>query len=202
MADKAAADFGGNQGREFRIGLTQPASQRNTVGYIAEFARAQMVLVGKHALFEDVRMQRRNAVDREGTHNGEVCHAHLPVRHNRQFRDALKVPGKVVPELFAVAFIDFADNHHHARHMRLHQVGRPAFQRLRHDGMVRIGNRLRNDVPRSIPAHALLIHEDTHQFRDRQRGMRVVDVQDIFLRKILQCAIVRLMLGADILNGS
>src|SRR5262245_39031482 len=47
--------------------------------------------------------------------------------------------------------------------------------------MVRVGKRLPGDVPRRFPFHAMLVDKDTNELGDRERRMRVVELNRIFL---------------------
>lgn len=56
------------------------------------------------------------------------------------------------------------------------------FERFRHDGVVGVRHRAADDLLRFVPAQAFFVHQQAHQFRNRQTRMRVVDVDDDLLR--------------------
>ena len=69
-----------------------------------------------------------------------------------------------------------------------------------HDRMVGIGKRAGNDLPGFVPGHAF-IQQDAHQFGNRQRRMRVIDMNDILLGKIRQVVAILLELPDDGLDA-
>ncbi len=69
-----------------------------------------------------------------------------------------------------------------------------------HDGVVGVGHRVGDDVPRLVPAVALLIQQDAHELRDDQGGVGVVDLDDVLLMEVPQGAVLRLVLAADALD--
>ena len=98
---------------------------------------------------------------------------------------------KVLADLFAVtelgykvlapAAVYLAQYLPHARQKRLHQILRPFFKCLAHDGVVRVGNRLAHLIPRLVPAEAVLIHHDAHKLRNDERRVRIIYLNPVVL---------------------
>ena len=201
MLAVALADLALDQGSQLRVGLAQPAAVRDAVGDVAELGGIDAVEIVEHAVLEDLGVQRGNAVDRERARDRQMRHAHGVVRHDGQLGDLLEVVREVVPQLLAEALVDFVDDLHDAGHELLHQRYRPALERLGHDRVVGVGDRLAGDVPGVLPAHVVLVHQDAHELGDDQRRVGVVDVQHMLVRKVAQRAVLGLVLGADVLQG-
>ena len=68
---------------------------------------------------------------------------------------------------------------------RLKQLLGPDLQRLGQHRMVGVGDAVGGDVPRLVPVHTGVVHQNTHQLRDHQRGVGVVDLDDVLLMEVL-----------------
>ena len=79
---------------------------------------------------------------------------------------------------------------------RLKQLLGPALQRLRQHRVVGVGHGAGGNVPRLVPGKARIVHQNTHQLRDHQRRMGVVDLDDVLLVEVFQGAV-----GLDVLPG-
>ncbi len=58
----------------------------------------------------------------------------------------------------------------------LKQIDRPGFQRFRQQGMVGVGENFGTDAPGFFPIQTFLINQFAHQLRNRDRRMRVVQL--------------------------
>ena len=72
------------------------------------------------------------------------------------------------------AEVDFTDDLDMARQQFPHQIQPPCLQRFRKNRVVRIADARRRNPPCFIPFHLVLIDQDTHEFGNHERGMRVV----------------------------
>ena len=196
----ALADLALDQGSQLRVSLAQPAAVRNAVGNIAELGRVDLVEIVEYAVLEDLGVQRGYAVDRERARDRQMRHAHGVVRNDGELGDLLEVVREVVPQLAAEALVDLIDDLHDAGHQLLHQRYRPALERLGHDRVVGVSDRLAGDVPRLLPAHVVLVHQDAHELGDDQGRVGVVDVQHMLVREVFERAVLGLVLGADVLD--
>ena len=59
----------------------------------------------------------------------------------------------------------------------------PFFECFGHDGVVRVCAAAVRDVPRLVPGEIVLVHEDTHELRNRYGRMGVVELEDNLLGK-------------------
>src|SRR4030095_336357 len=91
------ADLAGNQRAQLRIAQHDPAPRRNAIGHIRKLFRHYGVEVAQHVLFEQLAMERRDAIDRVAADAGEMRHAHIPFSGFIDQRQA--------PEYFVVAWI-------------------------------------------------------------------------------------------------
>ena len=134
-------------------------------------------------------MQFCDAVDREGTDHTKVCHTDVVAADDRD----------LVQEILVVAFavnvhreltVDLLDDHVDTRQELFDVFDRPAFQRFRHNGMVGVGEGLSADRSGFSPAVAVFIHHKTHEFRDRQSRMCIVQLNDMLFGKVVQRAVL------------
>ena len=61
------------------------------------------------------------------------------------------------------------------------------FQGFRQDRMAGVGYGPDGDFPGRLPRQAFFIHEDTHQFRNDQCRMGIVDVDGYVLGEAIDC---------------
>ncbi|MNU86912.1 hypothetical protein D3C71_766860 [compost metagenome] len=85
----------------------------------------------------------------------------------------------------AEASIDLFDNHIDPRKQIFDHPGRPFLKRFTKDRMVRIRDGSHGNVPSLFPAVPFDIHENTHQFRDDQSRVRIINMQGYFLRQMI-----------------
>ena len=75
------------------------------------------------------------------------------------------------------------------RHDLLDQIHVPLFQSLCHNGVVGVGKGVGDDVPCAIPCIAAVVQQHTHQFRNCQCRVCVVDVDRYLFMQVFQCAV-------------
>ncbi len=63
VLDPGIADLRGDQVGKARVGGQKPAARRDAVGLVVDASRIKGVEVGEKMLFEQVRVQGRDAVD-------------------------------------------------------------------------------------------------------------------------------------------
>ena len=185
---------------EPRVDLREPAAVVDAVGDILELLQLHRALVFKNVVSQDVRVQSAHAVHGHAARDAQVCHADLAVPDDGQFtRFGLVVV--VVFDFFLIAARDLGDDRPHARQKRLHQLLRPALQRLGKHRVVRVSDGVRRDVPRRVPVEARIIHQDAHELGDDERGVRVVDLDDILFVEIRGRAVDLDVLAHNGLHG-
>jgi len=88
------------------------------------------------------------------------------------------------------------------RQHQLHQRHRPSLQRLRQQRVIgEAHNRLR-DLPGLVPRHLVLIEQNPHHLRHRQRRMRVVELHRDLLGKIVEGLVVLAVGTHNIAHGA
>ena len=72
--------------------------------------------------------------------------------------------------------VDAVDDVDVARQQTFEQLDRPGLQRLRQQRVIGVGEGRGRDVPGVVPAHAVQVDQDPHQFADGEARMRVVQL--------------------------
>ena len=105
------------------------------------------------------------------------------------------------PKILAETTVDLFQDCVNTRNFTRDELFRPSFERLGENSMVRIGTGRSRDIPGDFPAEIVFIYKDSHKFRDRKSGMRIVDVDCRHLRKQRQRTIPTLVIGNNALQG-
>ena len=149
-------------------------------------------------------MERGHAVDAMGTDKGKVRHAHAPVAtfiDERDGRDGCIIQ-TVAAGFSQHAAVDRIDDLHVARQQAFKQRQRPAFQCFGQERVVGIAHRLARDLQRLAKFQPVLIDEQTHDFCDRDRRVRVVQLDRRMVGKRADVALILDVAPDDVLNGS
>ena len=186
---------------QLRVGLGQPAPVIHAVGDILEFLRRAQPCGVEHVLAQNIGVECGNAVDREAGGHAQVGHAHFAAPDDGHLLKFVLVAMEELPQLGQIAVIDLTQDHPDAGQQLLHQILGPALQRLGQNGVVGVCHGVGGDIPGVVPAHALLIQQQAHHLGDDQRGMGVVDLDDVLFVEVIQGAVVGQMLAEDGLNG-
>ena len=125
---------------------------------------------------QDVGVQLGHAVDGVRADDREVRHAHLAVPQDGGVAQLILPVVDIAREGLHEATVDLVDDHVDARQQATERVDGPFLERLGQDGVVGVGDRTRDDVPRGIPVQALLVHEQAHELGAAHGGMGVVGV--------------------------
>ena len=105
----------------------------------------------KDRIFQNFRMKLGNAVDGMGADHAEIRHAHLCVCDDRHAGNPVPVARIKIPKVRAEAAVDLAYDGINPGKPETKKILVPAFQRLRHDGVIRIGNGLCHRIPSGFP---------------------------------------------------
>ncbi len=147
-------------------------------------------------------MKRGYTVYAVASDNRQIGHPHLTVIDDRHIADLVGVVRIPLLNLAEEAAVDlFRDLINPGKQAR-EKIDGPFLQRFRHNRVVRIGAGPRRKIPRLIPAVAVLIHQQAHQFRNRHGRMRVIELESHFVRKVVQRAVHAEMLLKRLLHGS
>ena len=200
MVDESIANEVGQERGQLRVGLAQPPAMRNAVRHILELVRGHFVEVVEHRLLEDLRVERRNTVHTVRCSHTQIRHTDNAIGHNGHIFHFAGIFGHV-PDERAVAVVNFLDNFVNAREQGAEQVLRPTLEGFLHDGVVRIGKRLGDDLPGVVPAVAAFVEENAHHFGNAERRMRVVDMDGHLVRNVIQFLVVAEIPLHNVLNG-
>ncbi len=77
IRNPSIADFVGDQRAQFWIAERYPTPRCHAIGDVKEFFRRHGVEIAEHGLFEKLRMERRDAVDRVTAYARKMSHAHI-----------------------------------------------------------------------------------------------------------------------------
>ncbi len=94
----------------------------------------------------------------------------------RNGRHQAVVERRIGADALQIVRVQQVDDLHVARQQALDERHRPAFQRLRQQRVVRVGEGVPRDLPRRVPIHAALVDEQAHQLGHGDGGMRVVEL--------------------------
>ena len=133
----------------------------------------------EHGLAHQIRVQGRNPVDLVRADESEIAHSHPPAGlfvDQRQRGEKPEVDEPAPARAVEMRRIEQIDDLHVARQQALHQRNWPAFQRLRQEGMVGVGERRLRDLPRLVPFEAVEVDQNAHQFGDGDSRMGVVEL--------------------------
>ena len=102
-------------------------------------------------------------------------------------------------ELAAEPCIDLIDDVEDLRQHAAEQIDVPLFERLGHNGMVRIIEGALRDLKRLLKAQPFL-HQQPDQFRNADCGMRIVQLNGDRIRKALDRAVLPFIPEQNILQ--
>ena len=168
----------------------------DAVRHVPELLRLHGALILKDIVAQNVGVQGAHAVDGHAAGDAEVRHAHLTVPDDGQLA---RFGGVVVVilDFFLIAARNLRQNRPDARQERLHQLLRPAFERLGKHRVVRVGDGMGRDVPRRVPVKPRVVHQDAHELWNDERGMRVVDLDDVLFVEVHRCSVKLNVLAHD-----
>ncbi len=185
VGDPLVADVIGNPVCQQRVAVQQETSLGNTVGLVVELLGEHLVEVLQLAVLEDLGVQARNAVDGITGHDCHIGHADHTVIDDAHAADlVVDIDTGVVISLVDLglkAAVDLLDNAVNTGKELGEEVDGPFLECFRHDGVVGVGCALGGHFPRLVPGQFVLVHEQTHQFRNSQGRMRVVHLEDDLL---------------------
>ena len=78
----------------------------DAVRHVLEFLGRVVVEIAEDALFDDIAVQLRYAVDAVRPHDAEIRHAHRVVREHGHPGDLIPISRILLPEVFAEAAVD------------------------------------------------------------------------------------------------
>ena len=169
---------------EQRVRVKQETALRDAVGLVVELLGRELVEVAERLLLENFGVNLRDTVDREGCRAGHERHAHLAVVDNCHAAFSRLVARELVLDGEQEAAVNLLDNLIDTRQQAGEELNGPLLERLGHDGVVRVCAGLACDCPRLFPAESLLVHQDAHELRHRDRGVGVVHLEHDIVREL------------------
>ena len=106
------------------------------------------------------------------------------------------IPRIAAAYLLQMAAVDLVDDHVDARQERPEHVNPPRLERLGHDRVIRVRDRVARDRPRILPRQRLVIDEDAHELCDAECRVGIVDVDADLLAEVID-AHARLLVVTD-----
>ncbi len=103
--------------------------------------------------------------------------------------DALVVAGVLRGDIVEEAAIDLVDDFQVPRHDQLEHFDRPLFERLGQERVIGVGECPHREIPRLVPTQAGDVEQNSHQFGDGQRRMRVVELDGHFVGQGMPVAV-------------
>jgi hypothetical protein len=156
VVNPAMAETLTEQVREAGIREHDPAARCDAVGFVGEFFRRELKEIAQNMGLEQLSVQRGHAVDGVAAECGEVGHTHVTfpaLLDDRQAAHAVLVTGKTVVDIVKVAAVDLFDDLKMAGKQCAEQRYGPLFQRLRHEGVIGVGEAVGGHVPGGLPFH-------------------------------------------------
>ena len=167
------------EGAELRIAAAHPATGRDAVGHVDELALPELVKAREQMGAQEAGVEFGHAVDMMRADDREVRHADAfreAFLDDRELGLAGVVSRPATVDLLEVAAVDLVDDLEVAREHLLEERHGPGLERLRQQGVVRVAEGLRAERPGFIPSQALDVDQQAHQFGDRDRRVRIVEL--------------------------
>ena len=181
---------------QFRICVHQPSARRNAVGLVVEFLRIDLIEITERIVLDDVAVDFCNAVHRERSDYGQICHTDVSFMYDTDGIDEIVLLSHFNQFAFKLT-VDLFNDHVDSRKQFFDIFNRPFFKCFLHDGMVGIGKGVGYDVPGLGPWNMIGIHQDTHQFRNGESRMGIVELYHYFFSEIIQRSIYLHMVVDD-----
>ena len=188
--------------RQKLIAMQQETALRDTVRLIVKLPREHLIEVLQRLRLQDLRMKLRHAIDGISGHDRQIRHLHLTVIDDRHIRNLALVSRILLLHFDQETAVNLLHDLVDTRKKSREQLDRPFLQRFRHDGMIRVGNGLRRNLPRLVPLQAFLVQKDPHQLRNRDRRMRIIHLEGRFLIELVDIRMRSLIMLDRILHGS
>ncbi len=176
---------------------------RDSVGLVGEVRWIHLVEILEEGVLQNFRVEGCHAVDCAGADDGQVGHAHRASAafiNDAHAGEAVHVIRVERGDLTQEARVDLVNDLHVTRKQMLHQRDAPGFKRLRQDGVVGVAGGFACDLPGGIPRDILMVHEQAHQFRDDERRMGFVQMDEGFFRKVVPVLVRQTETAQDVLQ--
>ncbi len=170
------------------VGLVQPSSRGDPVGHVGKLVRAvDFDKVLENGGLDQVRMQFGHPVHFLTSNDRQISHSHhlrLRFLDDRDRRQQVAPVGDFLLHHLEELHVDLVDDLEVPREQILHQGHRPLLQGLRKDGMIRVSKGVGHNAPRLGPFQTFDVDQNSLQFHDCQRRMRIVQLDGHHVRKL------------------
>ena len=196
VLDPVGTDALGDIVGKLGVADAQPATLRDAVGLVLETLRIEHIPGMEHVVLQNLRMDFSNAVDAVGTVNGKVRHAN-DIVGNDCIRFAIHA---LCHQFTAELCVDGINNIENFRQQIAEQIHVPFFQRFHHDRVVRIAECFLSDFECFLERESF-VFEKPNQLRNRNGGMRIVELDRHVFGEITDRVILALIPHQDILQA-
>ncbi|EJX03838.1 hypothetical protein EVA_08056 [gut metagenome] len=167
---------------------------------VGKLLRPKGINILKEVIFQYLAVETGNTVHLIAGRQAHISHMHLIIVYNQVSANSVIII-EVVTEVVAPATVNFAYYLPDSGHKFLHQILRPLFESLAHNGVVGVCNAVLDNIPCLVPAHAVLVHENSHKFGDNESSMGVVYLHGVVLGKGFYISPSLYVLTHNVLSG-
>ncbi len=193
IRDPAVSDLVCDPVCEQRVPVGKETSLCDAVCLVVELLRHHFIEIPQFLMFQDLRMEFRDAVYGEARDDRHICHAHLTVHEDRHFPHFIFVARVHLADFDEESAVDLLYDLVDTRKQSGEQIDGPFFKSLCHDRMVCIRAGLCRYIPCLIPVQPFLIDQQTHQLRNRNCRMCIIHLDNDFLVKPADIAVFLLI---------
>ena len=183
----------------------QPAARCNAVGAINKPARQQFVKISEYGFLQQLRVQFGNAIDFVARQHTEMCHAHTPPAvfvDDGNTAQQIVVAGVRGTYMVEKQFVDVVNDLHVTGQYPFQEIDRPRFQGFGHQGVVGVRENARTQAPRQRPWNMMYIHQQAHQFGNRNGRVGIIEMNSHFIRQLLHTGMFLEIASQQILQRS
>src|SRR6266849_465744 len=187
------------------IGFQQPASRCHPVRLVAETLGKHFGQILHRRRPQQLRVDSGYSVRAVRSDNREVGHADLALfalLHEAHTLHPPLVAGEAKTNFVEEPPVDLVDDLEMPGKKYLKPRSGPFLESLRQQRVIGISKGLFRQIPGLVPSQVRIIQQDTHQFRDRHRRMRVVELDRDLLRKLLPIRVVALKAAHQVGQGT
>jgi hypothetical protein len=134
-----------------------------------------------------------NSVGAVRADDREIGHANLSRRclfHQADTFDPTFIPGEPDTNFLEQPAVDLVNDLQLPRKKNFEPCRRPFLQGLRQKCVVGVRQRFPGQIPGCVPPEVRIVQQDAHQFSDRHRRMRVIELDGDLLGQLFPICVV------------
>ena len=174
----------GNRARQRLVRDQQPPAWRDAVGLVVETVRKHLGQISHCRRAEQLRVKSGYTIGAVRADDCEIRHADVLAGaffdHARACNPAF-VTGESCSNAIEQAAVDLVNDFELTREHMFKPFHRPFLQCFGQQRVVRISEGPHCDIPRLVPSQVCFIQQNSHQLGDRQRRVRIVELDGNFL---------------------